>query len=166
MSAGTGPLNVAVFERHVLGTDKLGPEPDTAVLGLFGEIGSLVSALKKKRRDMDAYFGYQAAVLEEVGDVLWYAAALARRCGISMAEAAARVTGGAPGEVLLGDIAASETSEVGDASFEPALLELAGEAGDLCIRSAAGCRNWKPAISRSASPAEPTETTLTLYAAI
>jgi len=79
------PLLVAEFEERVVQTDEMEPEPDTAFLGLFGEIGSLVSALKKRRRDKDAYFGYERAVLEEVGDVLWYASAFARRGGTSLA---------------------------------------------------------------------------------
>jgi hypothetical protein len=40
-------LLVSVFDERVRETDEMGPEPDTAFLGLFGEIGSLVSALKK-----------------------------------------------------------------------------------------------------------------------
>jgi NTP pyrophosphatase (non-canonical NTP hydrolase) len=141
------PLTVATFERHVLGTDKLGPEPDTAMLGLFGEVGSLVSALKKKRRDTDGYFGYRAAVLEEIGDVLWYAAAVACRGGTSLAEVAARVRKTGPAEaaeVRLSDIAPVETSAVGEALFERALLELAGEAGDLAKRFAEGAYRDNP----------------------
>ena len=61
-----------------MATDKLEHELDTALLGLVGEVGSLVSALKKKRRDSDGYFGYEDAVLEELGDVLWYISAVAR----------------------------------------------------------------------------------------
>ena len=67
------------FDERVQETDEVGSAPDTAFLGLFGEIGSLVSALKKRRRDKDAFFGYERAVVEEVGDVLWYASAFARR---------------------------------------------------------------------------------------
>ena len=63
-------LAAAVYEAHAAATDKLEPDMDTAVLGLVGEVGSLLSALKKKRRDTDGYFGYRDAVLEELGDVL------------------------------------------------------------------------------------------------
>jgi len=59
------PLLVSEFEERVVQTDEMESEPDTAFLGLFGEIGSLVSALKKRRRDKDAYFGYERAVLEK-----------------------------------------------------------------------------------------------------
>jgi NTP pyrophosphatase (non-canonical NTP hydrolase) len=98
------PLRVSDFEERVRQTDEMGPEPDIAFLGLFGEIGSLVSALKKRRRDKDAYFGYERAVLDEVGDVLWYASAFARRGGTSFAEAASRSIGdrAPPNQVTLG----------------------------------------------------------------
>src|SRR5690242_10534138 len=43
-----------------------------ALLGLFGEVGSLLSELKKKQRDEDSYIAYHDSVIEELGDVLWY----------------------------------------------------------------------------------------------
>jgi hypothetical protein len=36
------------------------------LLGLFGEIGSLLSALKKKQRDKDAFVAYHDTVIEEL----------------------------------------------------------------------------------------------------
>jgi NTP pyrophosphatase (non-canonical NTP hydrolase) len=123
------------------GTDKLGPELETAVLGLFGEVGTLVSALKKKRRDADAYFGYHTAVSEEMGDVLWYASAVARRGGTSLAEVADRAisTGRLERDrTRLGDMAPVAAARGDEALFERALLDLAGEAGDLVKRFSGG----------------------------
>jgi NTP pyrophosphatase (non-canonical NTP hydrolase) len=40
-----------------------------------------LSAVKKKRRDIDAFFGYHEAVVEELGDVLWYISRVARHGG-------------------------------------------------------------------------------------
>ena len=130
------PLLVSEFEERVVQTDEMEPEPDTAFLGLFGEIGSLVSALKKRRRDKDAYFGYERAVLEEVGDVLWYASAFARRGGTSLTEVASRVIGDRipPNQITLGEIVLAPDQPVGDAAIETALLDLAGEAGDIAHR--------------------------------
>jgi NTP pyrophosphatase (non-canonical NTP hydrolase) len=127
------PLLVAEFEERVLKTDEMEEAPDTAFLGLFGEIGSLVSALKKRRRDKGAYLGYERAVLEEVGDVLWYASAFARRGGTSLAEAASRSIGDRTpaNQVTLGQIAPAPAQPVSDAATEAALLDLAGEAGDI-----------------------------------
>jgi NTP pyrophosphatase (non-canonical NTP hydrolase) len=130
------PLRVSDFDELVRQTDEMGPEPDTAFLGLFGEIGSLLSALKKRRRDKDAYFGYERAVLEEVGDVLWYASAFARRGGTSLAKAASRAIGGctSPNRVTLEEIAPTSEQPVREVAIETALLDLAGEAGDIAQR--------------------------------
>ena len=130
-AAETTPLAIS-FEERVRATDEMGPRPDMAFLGLFGEIGSLVSALKKKQRDRDAYFGYQRVVLEEVGDVLWYASAFARRGGTSLADAAsAAIMGRVPAnQMALGDLAPAP-EPANERVFEDALLELAGQAGGL-----------------------------------
>lgn len=138
----TKPLSIAAFEQHAAATDKLEPELDTALLGLVGEVGSLVSALKKKRRDTDGYLGYADAVLEELGDVLWYLSAVARRGGTTLVEAAKRAiepVGTGAGEPRLSDLEPrARGDDVADRAFELALLELAGEAGDLAKRFASG----------------------------
>src|ERR1700733_12518965 len=87
-----GPLLAGDFERNAVATDQLRSAMDTALLGLVGEVGSLVSALKKKRRDTDGFLGYHDAVLEELGDVLWYVSAVARRGGTSLSDVLARAT--------------------------------------------------------------------------
>jgi NTP pyrophosphatase (non-canonical NTP hydrolase) len=141
MSSVEGGTVLAVeFERHATGTDKLGPDMDTPLLGLVGEVGSLVSALKKKRRDTDGFFGYHDAVLEELGDVLWYVSAVARRGRTSLVEVVARAASGIEtiDRVRLGDIASGAPEAAGEGTFESALLELAGEAGDLAKRFAGG----------------------------
>src|SRR5712664_2616621 len=88
-------LSVRVFEGDIIDSDQLPTEIDTAILGLVGEVGSLVSALKKKRRDTDGFLGYHEAVLEEFGDVLWYVSAVARRGGTALLDAVARAIGDA-----------------------------------------------------------------------
>jgi NTP pyrophosphatase (non-canonical NTP hydrolase) len=65
-----------------------------SMLGLFGEVGSLLSEAKKKQRDAASYLGYADAVAEELGDVLWYLAAVARRGNIALADIAARAADG------------------------------------------------------------------------
>ncbi len=132
------PLSAAQFEENAIATDRLGPNMDTAVLGLVGEIGSLLSALKKKRRDTDGYFGYRDAVLEELGDVLWYVSAVARRGGTSVTEVVHRIGDLGAVSVPLSDIAFGIADDRGDGAFEVALLELAGESGDIAKRFAGG----------------------------
>jgi len=53
-------------------------------LGIYGEVGSLLSELKKKQRDADSYFGYAESVMEELGDVLWYFTNIADRAGLTV----------------------------------------------------------------------------------
>lgn len=124
----------ADFERSAALSDRLGPEMDMAILGLVGEVGSLVSALKKKRRDTDGFLGYHDAVLEELGDVLWYVSAVARRGGTSLSDVVARATSPVQekSDVTLGALA--QANGFDESAFERALLELAGEAGDLAKR--------------------------------
>ncbi len=43
-----------------------------------------MSVIKKKQRDPTSYLGYEPHVIEELGDVLWYFAAVAARGGISL----------------------------------------------------------------------------------
>jgi NTP pyrophosphatase (non-canonical NTP hydrolase) len=133
------PLGVAEYERQAARTDRLDSKLDTALLGLVGEVGSLVSALKKKRRDTDGYFGYREAVLEELGDVLWYISAVARRGTTSLTEAfkAAANSSLAAEVVRLDDLKGAPAKDA-DGEFERALLLLAGEAGDLAKRFAVG----------------------------
>lgn len=61
-------------------TDRFTGKPDhTALLaaGLIGEAGSVISELKKARRELDAYPVYRKRMVEEVGDFLWYFVRLA-----------------------------------------------------------------------------------------
>lgn len=137
--AKTQEVTVAEFETQAAATDKLDPnDTETPLLGLVGEVGSLLSALKKKRRDKDAFFGYHEAVVEELGDVLWYISRVAQHGGTSLAEALAQIAGGtAEAKVLrFEDLGASDNAD--QKAFEVSLLRLAGEAGDLAKRFAEG----------------------------
>jgi hypothetical protein len=67
------PLTVADYAARALSTDQRSDSGSLTfpLLGLFGEIGSLLSEVKKKQRDRASYIGYAGAVVEELGDVLW-----------------------------------------------------------------------------------------------
>ncbi|MEZ5831676.1 MAG: nucleoside triphosphate pyrophosphohydrolase family protein [Dongiaceae bacterium] len=54
--------------------------------GVIGELGSLVSELKKSLRDGAAYTDGGVNLTEEFGDVLWYLAALCSRYGFDLAD--------------------------------------------------------------------------------
>jgi NTP pyrophosphatase (non-canonical NTP hydrolase) len=54
------------------------------LLGLFGEVGSIMATAKKLHREKEVYSGYRNAVEEEFGDALWYFAALCRRLNLRL----------------------------------------------------------------------------------
>lgn len=117
------------------------------LLGLFGEVGSLLSEAKKKHRDEASYLGYEASVLEEFGDVLWYLAAVAQRCHLSLADIANNVgrslsdwdTGPAPALSFTKLQAAPTSARAAPTpAYERTLLRLASEVGQLLAEHEAG----------------------------
>ncbi len=56
------------------------------ILGLFGEVGSVLSELQKKQRDADSYAGYADSVIEEFGDVMWYFTNIADRTNLEISD--------------------------------------------------------------------------------
>lgn len=64
------------------------------LLGLFGEVGSIMATAKKLHREKEVYADYRNAVEEEFGDALWYFAALCRRLNVRMDTIFAKVTSG------------------------------------------------------------------------
>lgn len=86
-------LTLDEYQRTAAATDVEGDSDDPVVplLGLAGEVGSLIAEFKKKRRpDGLAYTGFEEVVVTELGDILWYLAALARRVGVPLSAVAAQ----------------------------------------------------------------------------
>ncbi len=109
------------------------------LLGLFGEVGTLLSALKKKRRDEDSYVGYNDAIIEEFGDSLWYFSNLASRASLKLSVLAQKSLRGLKDwdDVKNGSFNTFESVQVkkndhGSTTSEPfeaALISLAGKVG-------------------------------------
>lgn len=129
------PLTVAGYAAQAGLTDQRsdGGSLVFPLLGLFGETGSLLSEVKKKQRDRASYRGYAGAVVEELGDVLWYLAAVSSRVGRSLPEvfAEAAAMAGASGAVTLAALQPAVMPRAGEptVAFERTLLKLAGEVG-------------------------------------
>ncbi len=150
VSDGFVPLTVAGYAAQALQTDQGsdGGSLNFPLLGLFGETGSLLSEVKKKQRDRTSYVGYAAAVVEELGDVLWYLTVVAARGGLSLSDIAANVLRGDANwreYVGMDPVFASLQPELmqhrGEptAAFEETLLQLAAEVG-LLVRDQQGKR--------------------------
>lgn len=143
-------LTIAAYQAEAGKTDQRREEDaslDFPLLGLFGETGSLLSEVKKKQRDPIAYLGYEASVLEELGDVLWYLAALAARANLGLDELAVNLDrslidwqeGGSDTigfEVF--ENAAVHVAASPSPAFERTLMALAAEVGLLMTDHAAG----------------------------
>jgi hypothetical protein len=79
------------YQREAAKTDKQAAEDDkegliVPLLGLAGETGSLLTLYKKWLRDGDAYQIIDTRIAEELGDILWYVATIARRSGIGLSD--------------------------------------------------------------------------------
>lgn len=135
------PMSVAEYAAQAALTDQRSDGGSLAfpLLGLFGETGSLLSEVKKKQRDRASYRGYASAVVEELGDVLWYLSAVASRSGVLLTDVFAQA---APNRITVGADALTLAALHADlmprrleptAAFERTLLKLAGEVGLLVI---------------------------------
>jgi NTP pyrophosphatase (non-canonical NTP hydrolase) len=152
LAASSETLTIDQYQKLSQGTDRTvgkgTPSLDFPLLGLFGEIGSLLSELKKKQRDTVSYYGYEESVVEELGDVLWYFSNLATRAGIVLSEMALQIQANADGrrrDRHKGDLmfaalqpALKPTGPGDQEAFEATLMRLAGEAGKLVAAFSAG----------------------------
>lgn len=84
---GSGSVSLSEYQTLIKETDRFKEDAFTPIIfGLFGEVGSIMSASKKYQRETKAYIGYKQAVEEEFGDALWYYTALCRRLSESISE--------------------------------------------------------------------------------
>lgn len=80
-------MDIDDYQRRSAESDIL-PDGDYVLplLGLAGEVGTLTTELKKRERDALGYLGFRDQVRDELGDLLWYVAALARRCDLDLGQ--------------------------------------------------------------------------------
>jgi NTP pyrophosphatase (non-canonical NTP hydrolase) len=140
------PLGLDEYQQFTTLTDRNG-RPGTQGLGLvslgvFGEVGSLLSALKKRQRDKESFVAYHDAVLEELGDSLWYFANAALRANLSLSTIAQRMPAtldnwdyqGRPGPTSFIDLQQTGrafTGPIATDAVENRLSALAGKVGHL-----------------------------------
>lgn len=83
-------MELSEYQAEARHTDRANPSASLEVhlLGLAGEAGSVVSEYKKWLRDGSAHQRWQAHMKEELGDVLWYLAAIASDLGLDLKDVA------------------------------------------------------------------------------
>lgn len=114
-------------------------ELDLPILGLFGEVGGLLSALKKKQRDQSYEQSYDEAIGEELGDVLWYFTRIAARAKLDLSVIAQRAFRdmsdwdevAADEAGIFGDIQHFRKEPLTSEEFSGRVIQLAGRVGDL-----------------------------------
>lgn len=80
-------MDINEYQHLTADTDVLDPDDlGLPLLGLTGEVGNLAAEYKKRARDAAGYRAFSEEVHEELGDLIWYAAALARRCGLDLGQ--------------------------------------------------------------------------------
>ncbi|WP_026380438.1 nucleoside triphosphate pyrophosphohydrolase family protein [Afifella pfennigii] len=136
------PLTLQDYAQQALTTDQRSDAGSLTfpLLGLFGETGSLLSEVKKKQRDRASYLGYAGAVVEELGDVLWYLTVVAARSGLSLDDIVRNLGSEHPSPQSAPDStptfaslqpAIMQRGADPTPAFEKTLLQLAGEVGML-----------------------------------
>jgi NTP pyrophosphatase (non-canonical NTP hydrolase) len=74
------------YQNRAIGSDTSGGRATARylLLGLFGEAGGLLAAVKKRERDDETTEKYLFQVTEELGDLLWYIAAVSHKNGVRL----------------------------------------------------------------------------------
>ena len=86
-------MNMNEFQDRCLTTTiypNKGNNPAYTALGLCGESGEVAEKVKKLYRDSGGVLteAIRDAIKKELGDVLWYASAMAFECGLTLQDAA------------------------------------------------------------------------------
>jgi hypothetical protein len=131
----TIPLNDYVESASA--TDQFaGDDFSPILLGLFGEVGGALAAVKKHKREGGAFLGYRQSVVEEFGDALWYLTALCRRVGsgVDAIFAAATKNGKYTTVVAANDLLSGAVAEVAAVRSLPGLDQTLLNLGEAAAR--------------------------------
>lgn len=82
-------MELGEYQREAQRTDQLPPDDKIVpLLGMGGEVGSLMSEYKKWLRDGEAHVLFPEQIAEELGDILWYLANAATKFELDLDEIA------------------------------------------------------------------------------
>jgi NTP pyrophosphatase (non-canonical NTP hydrolase) len=131
-------MRVDDYQGQAVGSDQSSGRATARylLLGVFGEAGGLLTAVKKRERDAETIAKYLAQVTEEVGDLLWYLAAVAHRNGVALSTLVAPLIDPPPrrlDKIQFADLQSSLTKVSPDPSrtLELRLVRLASSIGAL-----------------------------------
>ncbi len=80
-----GNNTLTEYLNFVKKTDRLPKSDLSAVLhGLFGEVGGIMAAAKKRKREPESFTEFDRVVIEEFGDTFWYLCCLAGRLDVDI----------------------------------------------------------------------------------
>ena len=90
-------LTISEYQHKAQQTDRLPTNTETGadprlmpLLGLVGEVGTLIAEYKKHLRDGTAYKLFEAHITEDLGDILWYLSDAASKFNLSLEDIAQR----------------------------------------------------------------------------
>lgn len=131
-----GPLHLDDYQKIARLTDRTSGHASSGasilLLGLFGEVGSLLSEMKKKQKDQNTFRSYADSAMEEMGDVLWYFATIADMAGLRLSDIACEAGDGIHAPVTFLDLQRQTRlfdEPVVGAQAEQRLLALAASTG-------------------------------------
>ncbi len=131
-------VHLCDYKQRIKLTDTLAEDDlSTVLLGLFGEIGSVMATAKKLRREEKAYAGYRDALIEELGDTLWYFNALCGRLNYEIEDIFSNIVSGEDYRKILvaSDLSDGPLSHIATArdntSIDELLLKLGEAAASL-----------------------------------
>lgn len=81
------PLDFTTYQREALKSDKITDGPEALfipLLGLAGEVGSVLVEHKKHLRDKDRHRVFKERIEEDLGDILWYVANVASKSDLDL----------------------------------------------------------------------------------
>ena len=85
-------MDFRTYQTEAAKTDQVSEDDEKGklvpLLGLAGEVGTLLSEYKKYLRDGSAHERFDEQVAEELGDLLWYIANVASKFGLDLEEVA------------------------------------------------------------------------------
>lgn len=144
---GSSAMQIRRYLEDIRKTDVL-PDKQKLFLGLFGEVGSVLTTAKKQARESMTY-DYKKAITEELGDVAWYFFRLCDNWGVDVDKLLDDKGKALPSILVATDTPShpvASASEVKPDSFDESLNGLGLAAADVLLARASSARRVAQAL--------------------